>query len=68
MKMIKYSDFLNKEVRVISVVFFTNGRIIKTEYYGKLIKETKKHIHIIERDGNKINIQKKHVKRVDTNV
>lgn len=66
--MIKYSDFLNKEVRVISVVFFTNGRIIKTEYYGKFIKETKKYIYIIERDGNKINIQKKHVKRVDTNV
>lgn len=64
----RYSNYLNKQVRIISVVVYRNGRVTKTEYYGKLIEETDKQLIIIEHDDKKVTINKRFVKRVDTNV
>ena len=64
----RYINYINTEIRVISVVIYRNGRTIKTEYFGKLIKETKNTIRIVERDGKEITIQKRFIKRVDNHV
>lgn len=64
----QYIDYMFKNVRVISVVVYKNGRRIKTDYFGKLINETINTITIVEEDGKEINIEKRFIKRVDRNV
>ena len=63
--MINYKELLNKNVRVISVVFFTNGRKIKTEYNGILFKNSNTEITLRELDGTLVSVQKKFIKRIE---
>lgn len=61
----RYQSYLNEFVRIISVVVFRNGRIIKTEYFGTLINETEHLITVKENDNKIIDVQKRFVKRVE---
>lgn len=63
--MINYKELLNKNVRVITVVFFTNGRKIKTEYIGIMFKNSNTEITLRELDGTLVSVQKKFIKRIE---
>lgn len=63
--MIKFEDYLNKEVRVITKMIFRNGREVNIKYFGTVIKCIEKGILILEKDGNKEFINSKHIKRIE---
>lgn len=60
-----YKDYLNKSVRIISKVIFRNKREINTRYFGIVIKIEKDYIVLKESDGHIVNIQLKHIKRIE---
>jgi hypothetical protein len=63
--MMNYKDLLNKQVRVVTMVLFRSGRKIKTDYLGKLIVDYDHAIIILELDGTKVSIHKRHIKRIE---
>ena len=62
-----YVELLNKEVRIITLVVFGNGRKIKTEYVGKLIENYNESITIQEKDNTSVRIRKNRIKRIEEN-
>ena len=63
--MIRYETYLNKNVRVITMILFRSGRKINTTYFG-VVDSIKGHqIILIEKDGQKVYISKKHIKRIE---
>lgn len=60
-----YKDYLNKNVRIISKVIFRNKREINTRYFGIVIKIEKDYIVLKENDGHIVNVQLKHIKRIE---
>ena len=60
-----YIDLLKKMVRVITVITFKNGRKIKTDYLGHLVREGFDFIIIKELDGKEIKVFKKYIKRIE---
>ena len=60
-----YVELLNKEVRIITLIVFSNGRKIKTEYIGVLIKNHEESIVIKEKDNTSVIIGKKRIKRIE---
>lgn len=57
--------YVGKKVRVIEVVIFYNGRKIKTEYIGIMIREEEYNLIIRELDDKIVSIPKKYTKRVE---
>jgi len=63
--MMRYQELMKKEVRVITMVFLKNGRKIKTDYFGVLVKNNEEEIIIMEFDNKFVHIKKRHIKRIE---
>ena len=61
----RYEKLFKKQVRVISVVVYKNGRLIKTEYYGELVDIEDDHIVLREKDMTIAKVQKRFIKRIE---
>lgn len=63
--MIHFNAYLNKKVRVITMVLFRNGRKINTHYIGIITSIENQEIFLKEVDGKNVPILKKHIKRIE---
>lgn len=61
----RYEKLFKKQVRVISVVVYKNGRLIKTEYYGELVDIEDNHIVLREKDMTIAKVEKRFIKRIE---
>lgn len=61
----KYENLFRRHVRVISVVVYRNGRLIKTEYYGTLIDIEDDVIILREKDYTVVRIEKRFIRRIE---
>lgn len=61
----RYEKLFKKQVRVISVVVYKNGRLIKTEYYGELVDIEDDHIVLREKDMTIAKVEKRFIKRIE---
>lgn len=61
----RYEKLFKKQVRVISVVVYKNGRLIKTEYYGELVDIEDNHIVLREKDMTIAKVDKRFIKRIE---
>lgn len=61
----KYEKLFKKQVRVISVVVYKNGRLIKTEYYGELVDIEDDHIVLREKDMTIAKVEKRFIRRIE---
>lgn len=61
----RYDTLFRKHVRVISVVVYRNGRLIKTEYYGDLIDIEDNHIVLREKDFTIVKVEKRFIRRIE---
>ena len=61
----RYEKLFKKQVRVISVVVYKNGRLIKTEYYGELVDIEDDHIVLREKDMTIAKVKKRFIKRIE---
>ena len=64
-QMIHFGPYLNKKVRVITMVLFRNGRKINTHYIGVVTAVESQEIFLREIDGKDVSIMKKHIKRIE---
>lgn len=61
----RYEKLFKKQVRVISVVVYKNGRLIKTEYYGELVDIEDDRIVLREKDMTIAKVEKRFIKRIE---
>ncbi len=61
----RYENLFRRHVRVISVVVYRNGRLIKTEYYGTLIDIEDDVIILREKDYTVVRIEKRFIRRIE---
>lgn len=61
----RYEKLFKKQVRVISVVVYKNGRLIKTEYYGELVDIEDDHIVLREKDMTIAKVEKRFIRRIE---
>lgn len=61
----RYEKLFKKQLRVISVVVYKNGRLIKTEYYGELVDIEDDHIVLREKDMTIAKVEKRFIKRIE---
>lgn len=60
-----FEKLFKKQVKVISVVVYENGRLIKTEYYGELIDIEDNLIVLREKDLTIVKVEKRFIKRIE---
>lgn len=61
----RYEKLFKKQVRVISVVVYKNGRLIKTEYYGELVDIEDDRIVLREKDMTIAKVEKRFIRRIE---